>query len=156
MFREMRRKKQQIEESECIELLQSAKRGVLAVLGDDDYPYTVPLDFVYEDGVLFFHGAQSGHKLDAVRKHEKVSFCVLSDGIQEENDWWFHFTSVIVFGRIREVTEPEEMVRSLRLLGRKYMPTLEMVETDIRKNGPRVCVLALTIEHMTGKRVKES
>ena len=156
MFREMRRKKQQTTQEECVEILQAAKRGVLAVSGDEGYPYAVPLDFVYEDGYLYFHCAKAGHKLDAIRKNEKVSFCVLNAGRKEENDWWYHFISVIAFGRIREVEDPEKAIWCLRLLGRKYMPTREMVEDDIRKNGQNACVLALEIEHMTGKRIREN
>ena len=156
MFREMRRFRQQATEEECLEILKSAKRGVLAVHGDDGYPYTVPLDFVYEDGCMYFHGAKSGHKLDAIRRDDKVSFCVLSEGVKEENDWWYHFTSVICFGRMSEVTEQEEAFRCLRLLGRKYMPTVEMVEEDMEKNAARAAVLKLTVEHMTGKHVKEN
>ena len=156
MFREMRRFRQQASEEECLEILKSAKRGVLAVHGDDGYPYTVPLDFVYEDGCMYFHGAKSGHKLDAIRRDDKVSFCVLSEGVKEENDWWYHFTSVICFGRMSEVTEQEEAYRCLRLLGRKYMPTVEMVEEDMEKNAARAAVLKLTVEHMTGKHVKEN
>ena len=156
MFREMRRFRQQATEEECLEILKSAKRGVLAVHGDDGYPYTVPLDFVYEDGCMYFHGAKSGHKLDAIRRDDKVSFCVLSEGVKEENDWWYHFTSVICFGRMSEVTEQEEAYRCLRLLGRKYMSTVEMVEEDMEKNAARAAVLKLTVEHMTGKHVKEN
>ena len=156
MFREMRRFRQQATEEECLEILKSAKRGVLAVHGDDGYPYTVPLDFVYEDGCMYFHGAKSGHKLDAIRRDDKVSFCVLSEGVKEENDWWYHFTSVICFGRMSEITEQEEAYRCLRLLGRKYMPTVEMVEEDMEKNAARAAVLKLTVEHMTGKHVKEN
>lgn len=44
MFREMARKKQLISEEECIELLKKEPRGVLSVLGDDDYPYGMPLN----------------------------------------------------------------------------------------------------------------
>ena len=154
MFREMRRKKQQAEDAVCLEVLRSAKRGVLAVLGDDEYPYTVPMDFVYEDGCIFFHCAREGHKLDAVRRHDKVSFCVLGDPVPEENDWWFHVTSVIVFGRIREIEDPREHDRCLRLLARKYMPE-EEIEGDMQRNAARAVVLALQIEHMTGKHVKE-
>ena len=156
MFREMRRIRQQATEEECLEILKSAKRGVLAVHGDDDYPYTVPMDFVYEDGCLYFHAAKSGHKLDAVRRNDKVSFCVLSDGVKEENDWFYRFTSVIVFGRMSEVTGQEEAYRCLRMLGMKYMPTVEMVDADMEKNAARAAVLKLRIEHMTGKHVKES
>ena len=66
MFRKMRRFKQQLSEEECLEILKTAKRGVLAVLGDEGYPYAVPLDFVYEDGKIYFHCAKEGHKLDAI------------------------------------------------------------------------------------------
>lgn len=154
MFREMRRKRQQVENAECLEVLRTAKRGVLAVLGDEDYPYAVPMDFVYEEGFLYFHCAVEGHKLDAVRKHEKVSFCVLSDPVPEENAWWFHVTSVIVFGKIREVEDPAEHDRCLRLLARKYMPEDE-IEGDMQRNARHAVVLALQIDHMTGKHVRE-
>ncbi len=155
MFREMRRNAQQTAAGECEAILKTAKRGVLAVLGDEGYPYTVPLDFVYEDGRIFFHCAKSGHKMDAIRACDKVSFCVLDDGVQEENDWWYHFTSVVAFGRIREEEDPQERLRCLRLLGGKYMPGQDLVEEEIRAYEPRAAVLVLTIEHMTGKRVRE-
>ncbi len=79
MFRKMRRFKQQITEEECMQILEKEPRGILSVLGDDDYPYGVPLDFWYdrEENKIYFHGAKSGHKLDAIQKHDKVSFCVM-------------------------------------------------------------------------------
>ena len=155
MFRKMRRFKQQASEEECLNILDKAWRGVLAVLGDDDYPYTVPMDYVYDNGHIYFHCAREGHKLDAIRKHDKASFCVLSDGIQEEGDWWFHFTSVIAFGRIREVTEKDAHDRCLRLLGSKYFPSEEHLEEEMQGAG-RAVVLDLEIEHMTGKKVREN
>lgn len=155
MFREMRRFRQQASMEECMEILNNARRGVLAVMGDDDYPYTVPLDFVYADGHIYFHCAKEGHKLDAIRKHDKVSFCVLSDGIREENEWWYHFTSVIAFGRIREIADEAEKDRYLRLLGRKYFPAEEHLEKEMASSASRANVLDITIEHMTGKRIKE-
>ncbi len=155
MFREMRRKKQQTTKEECVQILKTAKRGILAVHGDDGYPYTVPLDFVYEDGRIYFHCAKTGHKMDAVKANDKVSFCVLSDGVQEENDWWFHFVSVVAFGRIREITEEEEKNRRLILLAEKYMPSAKMIEEDMKQNAAHASVLELSIEHMTGKRVRE-
>ena len=156
MFREMRRYKQQISREECEALLKSAPRGVLAVQGDEDYPYAVPLDFLWQEGHLYFHCAKEGHKLDAIRRNEKVSFCVLSEGVQEENDWWFHFTSVIVFGRVREVETEEERLRLLRLFGAKYYPTEEGLEAEMQKGATRALVLDLQIEHMTGKRIREN
>lgn len=155
-FRKMRRKNQQIPDDECTKLLEGAKRGVLAVLGDDEYPYTVPMDYVYDNGHIYFHCAREGHKLDAIREHDKVSFCVLSDGVREENDWWYHFTSVIVFGRLREIIDEEQRDRYLRLLGSKYFPTQEHLEKEMQSAALRAAVLDLTIEHMTGKRIKEN
>lgn len=156
MFRKMRRFKQQLSEEECLEILRTAKRGVLAVLGDEGYPYAVPLDFVYEDGKIYFHCAKEGHKLDAILREPKCSFCVLSEGVPEPDSWWFHLSSVISFGKIAIMEDPEAIREKLILLGRKYMPTEEEIQTDILKNGPRANVLELTIEHMTGKRVKEN
>ena len=152
----MRRFKQQLSEEECLEILRTAKRGVLAVLGDEGYPYAVPLDIVYEDGKIYFHCAKEGHKLDAILREPKCSFCVLSEGVPEPDSWWFHFSSVISFGKIAIMEDPEAIREKLILLGRKYMPTEEEIQTDILKNGPRANVLELTIEHMTGKRVKEN
>ena len=154
MFREMRRNAAQISDEECVKILNEAKRGVLAVFGDEDYPYTVPMNFVYSEGHIYFHCARSGHKLDSVRRHDKVSFCVLNDGVREENDWWYHFTSVIVFGRIREVDSEDERDRYLRLLGSKYFPSAKYLEKEMHA-APNAVVLDLEIEHMTGKAVRE-
>ena len=106
MFRKMRRFKQQVPEENCIEILKREPRGVLAVLGDDGYPYTVPLDFYYDegDGKIYFHGAKEGHKLDAIAKCDKVSFCVMDQGFKKDGDWALNITSVVVFGRARMFT----------------------------------------------------
>ncbi len=154
MFRDMRRSKQQITPEECVRILETAKRGVLAVHGENGYPYAIPMDFVYEDGKIYFHSAKEGHKIDAVRANAKVSFCVLNDGVQEENDWWFHFISVVAFGQISEITQEDEKDRALRLFGRRYFPSEQVLEKEM-KSAPNAAVLMLTIEHMTGKRVRE-
>ena len=156
MFREMRRFKQQLSEEECVEILKTQPRGVLAVLGDGGYPYTVPLDFVYDDGKLYFHCAKEGHKMDAVRSCDKVSFCVLDEGRQEENDWWYHFRSVIVFGRIRVLEDREEILEKVHMLGAKYFPSEEYNQKELKESGARVACMELNIEHMTGKRVREN
>ena len=155
MFRPMRRIKQQISEEACLEILRTAPRGTLAVLGDDGYPYAVPLDFAYADGCLYFHCAKEGHKLDAIRGCDKASFCVLGEGAQNPGEWWYYFTSVICFGRVTIIEDAETAREKLSLLGAKYMPTMEEVAADIAKNAPRAVVLEMKIEHMTGKRVQE-
>ena len=155
MFRPMRRNRQQLSRQECETILNNEPRGVLSVIGDDGYPYGVPMNFVYADGRLWFHCALSGHKLDAVRACGKVSFCVLDKGQKPDDDWAYYFNSVIVFGRITIVQDGDEKLLRLRQLGTKYFPTTDEVETDIQKNAARCHILGLEIENMTGKRVHE-
>ena len=78
MFREMKRKKQELPQEDVTRILQEGTCGVLVVSGDNDYPYAVPLSYVYDSGKIYFHCATSGHKLDGIRKNNKVSFCVIS------------------------------------------------------------------------------
>ena len=155
MFREMRRKGQELSKDECERILVNEPRGVLAVLGDEDYPYAVPLDFVYYDNKIYFHSAISGHKLDAIAKHSKASFCVTNKGRLEEGSWWYHFNSVIAFGRIRRVEEEDIVLDALRKIGAKYFPPEEDVEAEIARSLARVAVLELTVEHLSGKHVRE-
>ncbi len=158
MFRKMRRFKQQVSTEECIEILRKAPRGVLAVLGDEDYPYAFPVNFIYneDDGKIYFHCAKQGHKLDAVRKHDKVSFCVYNEGFRKENDWALNITSVVIFGRIKEIEDVEKTYTMVKKLGMKYYPTVDGVEETFKQTARNVLGLELTIDHMTGKLVNES
>ena len=84
-FREMRRKRQQLSREESVAILQKSTSGTLALLGDDGYPYAVPMSYVYNEGKLYFHSALTGHKIDAIRKCDKASFCVIEqDDVQPE------------------------------------------------------------------------
>ena len=158
MFRKMRRFKQQLSREECIEILKTQPRGVLAVLGDDDYPYTVPIDFIYDEeaDTICFHGAKEGHKIDAIRKHDKVSFCVYDEGYRKEGDWALNIKSVIVFGRIKFVTDYDRAMDICRRLTYKFTDDEEYIAHEIENSGPRVQCLEIEIEHMTGKLVNES
>lgn len=155
MFRKMRRFKQQLSQEECVSVLEHEPRGVLAVHGEDGYPYALPLDFIYMDGRIYFHSAKTGHKLDALAADDRVSFCVMDEGFRREGEWALNIKSVILFGRIKKIDDPGETERIARLLGLKYFPTPESVEEMIKKAGARVQVLELSIDHMTGKLVKE-
>lgn len=155
MFRKMRRFKQQLTEEECLSILKSAPRGILAVLGDEGYPYTIPLNFVYHEGRLYFHTAFTGHKIDAIQNYDKASFCVLNEGCQNPGEWWYYFKSVIAFGKIRVMEDREEINQMLRLLGAKYFPTQEEIDHEMAHSASRASMIELTIEHMTGKRIEE-
>ena len=155
MFRDMRRFKQQLSAKECEQILREGKRGVLALSGDEGYPYAVPMDYVYDSGCLYFHSALQGHKLDAIRSCDKASFNVLSEPQAADDGWSYFFDSVTLFGRVRVITDEAQRTDKLRLLGNKYFPSEKMTESDIQKNAARCAVLELKIEHMTGKHVHE-
>ena len=157
MFREMRRKRQQMPESEAIAILERGSHGVLAVLGDGGYPYAVPISYVYEDGKIYLHCAKSGHKLDAVRACEKASFCVVDQDEVVQAEFTSHYRSAIAFGRIREITDDAEKRRMVSLLARKYCPDLPQAEHDkaMERDWAPLNMLELTIEHLTAKQAKE-
>ena len=154
-FRPLRRFKQAASEEECLALLRSAPRGILSVIGENGYPYGLPINFIFEQGKIYFHCAKEGHKLDAIRAHDKVCFTVLSAPVRNEGEWWYCICSVIVFGRIREVADPAETEGILRALGAKYFPEGYDIETDLRRNGPQALILELTIDHISGKHIRE-
>lgn len=159
MFRKMRRFKQQLTDEACIQILKHEKRGVLSVLGDDGYPYGVPLDHYYneENGRLYFHCAMAGHKLDAIRACDKVSYCVTGEGHHEDGiSWSLTFRSVIVFGRMKVLDDHETALHLARLLGEKFTQDQAYLDNEIKHAGPRMLMLELTPEHITGKRVNES
>ena len=148
MFREMARKKQLISEEECIELLKKEPRGVLSVLGDDDYPYGMPLNHYYceEDGKIYFHGGKSGHKIDSIKKHNKASFCVYDQGFRNDGEWALNIRSVIVFGKIEIIEDMEKILHISRLLSYKFTKDEKYIEHKIVNAGPRTfIILGLTL-----------
>jgi nitroimidazol reductase NimA-like FMN-containing flavoprotein (pyridoxamine 5'-phosphate oxidase superfamily) len=156
MFREMRRKKQLLSNVETIEILKACTSGVLGVTGDDDYPYTVPLSYVYKDRKLFFHCANEGHKIDGIKKNDKVTFCVIEKDEVIQSKFTTHFRSVIVFGRAKILTEDSERQYALESLVEKYSPDyIEEGKREIEGDWNRVYVVEVKIEHMTGKAAKE-
>ena len=158
MFRKMRRFKQQLETQECMEILKNQPRGVLSVIGDDGYPYGIPMNHWYceEDGRLYFHGAKEGHKLDAVSACDKVSYCVYDEGYRKDGEWALNIRSVVVFGRMSVVRDEEKVRTICSNLCRKFTDDQEYLERELKDNLSRVCCLELTPEHMTGKLVNES
>ena len=158
MFRPMRRIKQQLSDAEALEILAKAKRGVLSVVGDDGWPYGIWLNPHYrrEDGRIYFHGAKAGHKIDALRRDTRVSFTVIDDGVQDEGGWAYTFRSGVVFGRIEFVEDQALALELCRELARRFNPSEEDIEKEIRMAGARVQMLCLIPEHITGKRVHEA
>ncbi|KLI29795.1 pyridoxamine 5'-phosphate oxidase family protein [Brachyspira hyodysenteriae] len=157
MFREMRRKKQLLSNSDSISILKKCTSGVLAVSGDDDYPYTVPLSYVYDDNKIFFHAAKSGYKLDAIKNNNKVSFCVIEKDDIKPEEYTTYYRSVIVFGRAFIIEDDNIKRGAIEKLALKYYPD------DIKENRDKainngynaLCIIELDIEYMTGKEAIE-
>ncbi len=158
MFREMRRIRQQISEEECIDILKGQKRGVLSVMGEDGYPYGIPLDHWYsdKDGHLYFHGAKTGHKIDAIAKNDKVSYCVYDEGYRKEGEWALNIKSVIIFGRMHVVTDEDKKREICIELCKKFTDDEDYIQRELANSFSRVNCLELIPDHMTGKLVKES
>ena len=158
MFRELVRKNKQLSSESCIELLKTETRGVLSVLGDDDYPYGMPMNFWYneEDGNIYFHCGNIGHRLEALQKHNKVSFCVFDQGYKEENEWAYKVKSVIIFGKIEIIDDMEQITDIVTKLSYRFVQDDEYIKEEIRLHGHRTLLMKLTPEHMCGKLVTES
>ena len=160
MFRPMRRSTQLLSTEATEKVLTEARRGVLSVLGDDGYPYGVPVNFVFDPtrgphGSIYFHTALTGHKLDAMLACDKVSFCTMDEGFQNEGEWWWYVNSVVCFGRASVVDDPQLKHDALAALAQKYFPPSEDIEGDIAKTGARIHMVEVRIEHATGKIVQE-
>ena len=156
MFRPMRRIKQQLSEEEALDVLKNAKRGVLSVIGDNGWPYSVWLNPHWENGKLYFHGAKEGHKIDALRRDSRASFTVIDGGVKDESGWAYTFLSVVVFGRVEFVGDQNEAVEICRRLARRFNPSEEDIENEIKRAAAHVQVFALVPEHITCKRVHEA
>ena len=156
MFREMRRKKQLLSKDETIEILQRGSSGVLAVSGDDNYPYAVPLSYVYADDKIYFHTAKAGHKIDSMISNNKVSFCVIDKDQIVPDEFTTYYRSAIAFGHARFL-DGEEKKEATYLLTKKYAPQSpdEKIYDAIQRNWPTLSVVEISIDYVTGKQASE-
>lgn len=157
MFREMRRKKQLLTLEESTAVLHRGTSGVLALAGDDGYPYAVPMSYVYDGAKLYFHCAKSGHKLDAIRRNCRASFCVIDQDQIVPEEYTSHFRSVIVFGAMRILEDDGEKRAAIEALALKYAPDADTADRNraIDREWAPLCMLELTIDHITGKEAIE-
>ena len=158
MFRELVRKNKQLAAEECIRILEKEKRGVLSVNGDNGYPYGMPMDHWYdkEDGKIYFHCGKAGHRSDSLKKDGRVSFCVYDGGYRAQGEWALHIKSVIVFGKIEIVDDPDRIVDVTRKLSYKFTHDDDYINAEIEQHAHRTLLLVLTPEHICGKYVTEA
>ena len=157
MFREMRRKRQLLSQEDIQKVLYQGTSGVLAVSGDDTYPYAVPLSYVYDGEKIYFHSAKSGHKIDAVSQNPKASFCVIDQDQIVPEEYTTYFRSVIVFGTIRILHDEAEKREAIEKLAVKYAPddTEENRKKAVERDWKPLCMLEMTPEHISGKEAAE-
>lgn len=152
----MRRKRQLLSQDESLSILKKATAGTLALLGDNDYPYAVPISYVYIDGKLYFHSAMAGHKIDAIRKCNKASFCVIDQDQVKPAEYTTYFRSVIAFGKIHIIEDENEKLEVAHLLGNRYNPNQhEALRKEIGSGLSRMLAIRFDIEHLTGKEAIE-
>ncbi|MDR1136466.1 MAG: pyridoxamine 5'-phosphate oxidase family protein [Clostridiales Family XIII bacterium] len=152
MFRELRRKDKQLPAEEAADILRNGLYAVLALNGDDAYPYAVPVNYVYDGGKVYFHSATAGHKLDAIAKNGKTSLCVVEKADLSPATFNCFFRSVIVFGTARILDDDEEKRKALELLIKKYSPDyIDKGGKYIDAHWVKALVVEIDIEHITGK-----
>ncbi len=153
MFRDMRRFKQALSKEECEKILSESSSGILAVSGDDGYPYTVPMSYFYENGKIYFHSAKSGHKIDAIRSDPKVSFCVVTVYEPQPEKFSGDFRSVVAFGKARIIEDDKEKWQIMDIITKKYAPLASQTDIDakIDVRFKAVSIIVMDIEHLSGK-----
>ena len=158
MFREMIRKDKQLPAEVCRQILIEEKRGVLSVIGEDGYPYGTPMNHWYdeESGKIYFHCGRIGHRLDALERCDKVSFCVVDKGGPSDKAWALTVRSVIVFGRVEVIDDTALMAEVATKLSYKFTQDDEYIRGEIEQSGAATLLLCLTPEHICGKQVVEA
>lgn len=151
MERKMRRFKQQLTIEDTVKILQNGRECVMAVAGDDDYPYAVPVNYVYDGKKIYIHAAVAGHKIDAIKRNRKLSLCVIEKSDIAPEKFTTYFRSAIVFGTARLIETTDEKVEALRKLCEKYSPGLDPT-AEIEKFIKTVAIIEITIDSLTGKQ----
>ncbi|WP_019849961.1 pyridoxamine 5'-phosphate oxidase family protein [Desulfitobacterium sp. PCE1] len=155
MFREMRRSKQLLSREDTVAVMDRCTNGVLACLGDEDYPYAVPLSYVYFNEKIYFHSAKAGHKIDAIAKNPKVSFSVIDEDTIVSKEYTSYFRSVIAFGKTR-IVEGDEWLEAFKALVEKYSGDQSEEAKHKEITGcTRAHLIAIDVEHITGKEAIE-
>ncbi len=158
MFRPIRRKNKEISEEAAKALLKNERRGVFAVNGDEGYPYAVPVNFLYceEEGRIYFHGSKAGHKIESIKKDNKVCFTVYgNEAVKDEKEWAPFVQSVVIFGKCHLIEDQERAIELVRKVAEKYYPNKETIDEEIASSGKAVQMYEIEIEHMSGKEIQE-
>lgn len=157
MFRPVRRKKREISVELAKQLLLSSRRGVLAVNGDNGYPYAIPINYIYdaEEEKIYFHGARAGHKIDSIKACDKVCFTVYGNESIKEEEWAPFVQSTVVFGRCHLIEDQDYAIKLVKKMAMKYYPDEQTADEEIEVSGKAVQMFEIEIEHISGKEIQE-
>ncbi len=149
MFRKMRRSDKEMSEEMTLDLLLRGEDGVLGTIGDNGYPYTVVVNYVYLNNKIYFHCAKTGHKIDNIKNNNKVSFTVYDNVEVVGDELTTKYQSLIVFGRAKVIEATKEVLLALI---NKYAEidenkALKMIEREISITS----IVEIEIDHVTGK-----
>ena len=156
MFPKMRRKNQQLPQDECELILKTASYGVLGLNGINGYPYTVALNYVYNSGKIYFHCALQGYKTDCIKEDCRASFSVIGDDTVIAPKYTTAYRSVTAFGKVKILDDRNEILTAIKKITLKYVEDTTDMQTEIDKYINSLCILEMTVEHMTGKAGLES
>lgn len=157
MFRKVRKKVNEISVELAKDLVKKSRRGILAVNGDDGYPYAIPINYLYdeESQKIFFHGSKAGYKVDSLKKSDKICFTVYGNEHIKEESWAPYLQSAVVFGRCHLIEDSDRTMEVLKDFAMKYYPNETMVVEEIGKLGRATQMFEIFIEHISGKEVQE-
>lgn len=154
MFRKIRKIKNEIDKDAVDSLLHSCRRGVLSMNGDDGYPYSIPINYYYDEAnqKIYFHGAKAGYKVDCLNRNDKVCFTVFGNESIKELPWAPYVQSVVVFGRCYLIDTDNEILKTFAM---KYYPSSDLADMEIKEGSKFVQMYEISIEHKSGKKVQE-
>lgn len=157
IFREVSRKKQMLSPAECAEVLQTVLRGVLAVNGEEGYPYALPINFYYDEAAatIYFHSGKTGQKVECLTRSDKACFTAYTEGERKEGEWWLTIKSVVAFGKVEKVSDRKVIEAVSRKLSLRFTQDEKYIAEEIEKYIDATLLLALKVEHLTGKVVRE-
>lgn len=157
MFKEIKKKKNEISKEKTLDLLTKCKRGVISFNGEDNYPYCIPINYFFDrdNNKIYFHGCKSGYKVDLIKKCNKICFTVIGNKKIIDETWAPYLSSAVVFGRCHLLENNDDNIKLLKKFALKYYPNEEMVDKEIKLLGKVVQLFEIEIEHISGKQIQE-
>ncbi|MGM0446370.1 MAG: pyridoxamine 5'-phosphate oxidase family protein [Bacillota bacterium] len=152
MFKKMRRDEKKLSEKKVYDILKTTEYGILSTVGENGYPYGVPVNYIILNKKIYFHCAKDGHKLDNIRFNNRVSFSVVNKYELVPNNFTSKYESVIVFGKAKFV-DKEIKREALRGFIDKFSPSFKEKGYKYVDNAlDKTEIVEITIEDIKGKK----